>query len=194
MKTLGIITIIVCLVTIVVGIAMFLVSPRDRGVTQTEKTAAYSKLLGRASILTQPLRPTGWKTYNGTYFSLEYPAAANIYTADQPTPNNATILEKLHFQEINSYNCIIEVAHAGSNNTYDDVSGVTFRRLKKDQYQEKDFQLLGTSAVSFTNTIEGYEETVFLLKDGKLFTLSFTSPDESSKGLFNHILSSLHIK
>lgn len=179
-----------------IGIAVFLLSPKNTSLTAQEKNEALAKLLGHNPILSEKVRNTNFQNYNGTYLSLLYPVAAQKYSYDENIKKDPLILENFQFRETDMrYHFVIQVKDREDNIvTYEDIPSVSLRRSQVELYKEGSFSTSQGTWVTFVKTTDGFEKTGFLLHSGKQFTCSITGSDPAIEKIFDQVVDSVHIK
>jgi hypothetical protein len=165
--------------------------------TQAEKEAALTNILGRQPILSNN-EATGNAQYNGQYATFSYPAKAVVYTYKDPNiVKNKSELEMFSF-DINNPRLIFNFSvssNSGSLADAKDSSGAIFREDKAHGYSQSELSIGGAKGLVFARQGAQAEKTGFWLVNDKLYTLSVTGSDftEVAK-LFDAITASLKLK
>jgi hypothetical protein len=193
-----IILIIFLILFVAVCVVFFLILNHSaKSLTQAEKEAALTNILGRQPILTNN-EATGNTEYNGQYASFNYPAKAVIYTYKDPNiVKNKSELEMFSF-DINNPRLILNFSvSSNSGNLTDakDSSGAIFRENKANGYSQAELSIGGAKGLVFAKQGGQAEKTGFWLFNNKLYTLSVTGSDyQEVVNLFDVITSSLTFK
>ena len=85
---------------------------------------------------------------------------------------------------------IVTFMEDASSDSIDQASGVSMRRLYKDQYEEKKYDVGGKTFVGFVDKKDIYTITIYHYVSGKYFIFTLKLPDEDEKTLTS-ILSSV---
>jgi len=76
----------------------------------------------------------------------------------------------------------------------DEVSDVVFRRANKNIYKEEWLKLDGLSYLTFKKIDTGFEESIFLMNNSRLFSVSLIYPSEDGMEVkINQLLNSLKL-
>ncbi len=81
-------------------------------------------------------------------------------------------------------------------NDFEEISGVQMRRLNKEKYKEEKIEWQNTTGITFLKN-EGYERTVFLIKEGKVLTAAMTANSNENIKYdeeFNKFVNSLELR
>lgn len=160
----------------------------DRELSDKQRQKALEALLGRRPILTGQPRKDGWTHYQGTYFSVDYPAAATIY-ANAVSSNSASVMELLQFQDRQSprYFFTIQVIPRDTVNGLGELPGVRMRNIEKDTYKQKDTQVAGQPAIIFSKQDDSTEKTGFIYFKKREYSLAITGSDPKVTDVFDGV-------
>jgi hypothetical protein len=193
-----VILIILLILVAAICLVVFLVLNHSaKSLTQAEKEAALTNILGRQPILTNN-EPTGTVQYKGKYATFSYPAKAVVYTYKDPNiVKNKSELEMFSF-DINNPRLIFNFSvsdNSGSIADAKDISGAIFRENQVNGYSQSELSINGAKGPVFAKQGAQAEKTGFWLVNNKLYTFSVTGSDyEEVVNLFDAITASLEFK
>jgi hypothetical protein len=168
--------------------------------SEADKHKALLKLLGRQVNLSEKTTPQGNLSYNGKYYSLMYPKAAEIYNPpDMANASAAGILEWFSFniKQLPRAYFYSEVKEAPWYlSSVSDYSGIAFRLAKPDIYSKASITAGNQDGLVFEkqslSNSEAYEKSGFFLVKGKIYSFTVQSVDERmEKSLFDKVMSTL---
>jgi hypothetical protein len=116
--------------------------------------------------------------YKGEYFSIKYPTNAKPFDKSKLANINPDIIEYFSFDGYDprvTFTASVAQPKGSNYSNLDEVSGVNLRENNKDLYEFSNIEINGTVGRLYKKTQESFEETAFLIRDGKLFTFSLTA-------------------
>lgn len=166
--------------------------------TEPEKQQALEQILGRKAKNDQDVKPLGNKTYQGKYFTLQYPASAKIYDLKELNASASSNLELFSFDLFDPRMTFTAQANRSQGLTTQsltDIPAVKLRKLKKELYSEEDREINLKPIVVFTKKQEGGEKSGFLIRPGIFYSFSLSSPSysEDLEKIFDQIISTIKI-
>ena len=174
-------------------IAYFMLTAPPKQMSEAEKEARLTEILGRKPNLTDTT-PQGNTTYKGKYASFMYPAAGKIYTYKDPgLKQDTSVLETFSFDIQNprltlNYSMIDRPNLSG----LEDIPDVKLRQLPSSGYIQQDVTASGVSGLSFEKSGQQCEMTAFFFKNNKEYSISITgSNSKDVENLFNQVVSSI---
>ncbi len=173
--------------------AYLIIAAPPKPLTEQEKLADLTQILGRKPNLTGTT-PTGNIEYKGKYASFSYPAAAKIYTyRDLGLKQDKSILETFSF-DIQNPRLVFNYAVSQNPNikSVSDIADVRFRQLPSSGYIQTNISAGGKAGLAFEKQGQQAEKSGFFLVDGKDYSISVTgSNTQDVDSLFNQVLGSL---
>jgi hypothetical protein len=170
------------------GAYRFWVYANTPAADRSRETDMRQVLGGRAPRAT-PEEPQADLKYQGRYFSFMYPARATKLVQNTDLP---AILERIDLEIKEPRLSIIVAAINSSEKSLDDVPGVNLRRQQKDVYEEAAVTV-GYGRNPVFSRIDGTEKTLFIIREGRLYTLSVTGNNSTElKNLWDKILPTFH--
>lgn len=162
-------------------------------VSVAESEEALKQNLGRALKDEQTQMSDG--VYKGRNFSLEYPKTAKPYDEAKLVNKDPNVSEYFSFDGYNPRMVFTAsvASISGRFRNLEEVPGVSMRENNEDY--SKEGEIIGTDeGVKFLKVEGGFEQTLFLIKDNRLFTFSLTSESGADlKQEFEQIINSLRI-
>lgn len=134
-------------------------------------------------------------TLDGHYFSFDYWSSWALNFHDQAGDNVYYERAQVSIAEPRPYRLVVSAERL--TQSFDELPAVQSRRRDlSGQYEEGSRTVSGQSAVEFWLTAGSFERTIFLVKGGKLYVASLTSPTAGSDGeqIFTDYVDSLVIK
>lgn len=116
--------------------------------------------------------------YNGEYFSLKYPTTAKPFESAKLLDMNPEVVEYFSFDGFSPrvvFSATVIVPSNQKLTNLDEVSGVMMRRNDEEKYSKGVIDIEGNRGEVFTKSLEGFEKTAFIVRDGKLYTFSMTA-------------------
>lgn len=133
--------------------------------------------------------PTGETKYQGNYITFTYPAKAIVMPGQKP---DGSILDRVSLMFRDPRLDVVVVAMKSEEKTLDEVPAVTMRRGQRDVYDEKRIQIGQEFGLKYSR-LDGTEKVLFLLHDGRLYTLSIVGNNvQELDKLWNVMLPDFH--
>lgn len=146
-------------------------------------------VLGGRAVREPTPEPSGMIKYDGGYMTFLYPAKARKYPLKKATDK---ILERADFEITSPRLSIVAVASEATERLVGEVSGVMARRSQPDKYKE-DQVMVGVEKNPVFTTLDGREKVVFVIYNGRLYTLSVYGPDPAEvKAMWQKIIPTFH--
>jgi hypothetical protein len=137
---------------------------------EEQKKKATEKILGRA---VREEKTTALGTHDGQYFSFSYPAWVRVDTRDAETvKKNPAVLELFELRDPETHLFIVVQATRAGISRLSDESSVRLRLDRTDVYKQSTVTISGHEGFLFEKTTDGAEKSVFILADGKLYTIA----------------------
>lgn len=174
------------------GVAFYIFSqPPQEALSDEFKEEAVTKLLGRKAQLEADNVPTGDTQYKGKYISFKYPARALEYTfRENSTSSESASLEDFSF-DLSDPKAVFNMKVVANSRLTDiaDYPAVRLREQRGYEYEKSSVMAGSTQGLVFFKKGMSAEKSGFFLKDGRIYTISVTGPNEESVGeLFDSIL------
>jgi len=162
--------------------------PTHSELSEKMKRDTLTKVLGRELKLTEPLQNNSVTSYNGTYFTLQYPETAQLY---KPPTSSPALKEMLSFTLPLSHILVsVQVKDGTEVQTLSEMSDVAVR-LRSETYQKVTSPSTEYPSMSFLKTNEGVEESFFALYHKREYSLAVSgSSQEKVHTLFLELFQS----
>ncbi len=153
-----------------VGIFFYYNRVSSNTLSDEQKKKATEKILGRA---VREEKTTALGTHDGPYFSFSYPAWVQVDTRDdEKVKKNPSILELFELRDPETHLFIVVQATRASISRLSDESSVRLRLDRTDVYKQSTVTISGHEGLLFEKTTDGAEKSIFILSDGKLYTIA----------------------
>jgi len=184
-------------ISVIALVAYILEKPSVARLSQKEKEAALTKLLGRKVNLNEKNVPKGNVEFRGKYISFWYPKKAIKYEKTDPSfASSSALLDFLSFdiKEPRTIFNMVVVKNDANIQTIDDDPGVMLRR-NSTSYKESKIIAGGLEwKVYEKKESQQSEKTAFLLHKNRLYSIAILCNDiEELQVLFGDILRSVKI-
>jgi len=184
-------------ISVIALVAYILEKPSVARLSQKEKEAALTKLLGRKVNLNEKNVPKGNVEFRGKYISFWYPKKAIKYEKTDPSfASSSALLDFLSFdiKEPRTIFNMVVVKNDANIQTIDDDPGVMLRR-NSTSYKESKIIAGGLEwKVYEKKESQQSEKTAFLLHKNRLYSIAILCNDiEELQVLFSDILRSVKI-
>ena len=184
-------------ISVIALVAYILEKPSVARLSQKEKEAALTKLLGRKVNLNEKNVPKGNVELRGKYISFWYPKKAIKYEKTDPSfASSSALLDFLSFdiKEPRTIFNMVVVKNDANIQTIDDDPGVMLRR-NSTSYKESKIIAGGLEwKVYEKKESQQSEKTAFLLHKNRLYSIAILCNDiEELQVLFGDILRSVKI-
>lgn len=147
-----------------------------------QKEKAIENILGR-SMREEKNISQGEKAYQGKFFSLSYPAYAQVYDSE-----NANVFR---IDSDDPKFRLVVLVEDTQGAVLDELSGVRIRRQNR-LYKEQSLTIDNNAGVLFIKTQDGVERSSFFLIQGRSYSLSITGVDASElKEIYAKIMDSV---
>ena len=197
-----IVILIVATVAILGAIFAYIMINRSaKGLSETERNAYLTKLLGRKLNLTGKTTQKEYTTYNGKYVSFIYPKDAQPFD-DQNKPGAPyyakNSLDGFVFSLGNPFlwGSVQVVPNTSGTDRLEDYSGIRVRLLDPNTYKESPVVVGGNKGLLFDkfDVSSGTEKIAFFLVNNRIYTVYVQgNSKEDLETLFNKMLTSLKI-
>ena len=184
-------------ISVIALVAYILEKPSVARLSQKEKEAALTKLLGRKVNLNEKNVPKGNVEFRGKYISFWYPKKAIKYEKTDPSfASSSALLDFLSFdiKEPRTIFNMVVIKNDANIQTIDDDPGVMLRR-NSTSYKESKIIAGGLEwKVYEKKESQQSEKTAFLLHKNRLYSIAILCNDiEELQVLFSDILRSVKI-
>lgn len=161
---------------------------------EKQKKEALENILG-SNIREEKNIPQGEKAYPGKYFSLSYPAYAQVYDRENKNIDaNKKLLEYFRLDSEEPKFRFVAMAEATDTTVLEELSAVRSRRMN-NLYKEIPLTIEGDTGVMFMKTADGLERSSFFLKNGRSYSFVITGVDESElEKIYGQIMKSVLLK
>lgn len=186
--------ILFCIIATVV-FAWILLNQEPPAIGEKQKKEALENILGR-NIREEKNIPQGEKAYPGKYFSLFYPAYAQVYDRENKNIDaNKKLLEYFRLDsEQPKFRFMVMVEAQDRSAVLGELSAVKARRQNRI-YKEVPLTVDGSIGILFVKTQDGVERSSFFLKNGRSYSFVITGVDESElEKIYGQIMQSLLLK
>ena len=169
------------LILVIGGIGVFIILNRpSNGLTEAEKQAALSKILGRPLVTKEKYIPTGNTVYKGQYASFAYPEAAEIFVPKvDGSPMKTGNLEDFDLDLGDPrIHLVSSVAQVSSSTALEDLPSIRLRQDQSSNYKQIKITAGGKDGLLFESSdSEGNLKTAFFLVNSKVFIFSVSGAD-----------------
>lgn len=189
------ILLIIVVILASISVYIFLNYP-SKNMSEAEKEAALTNILGRKPNLSEKQVAKGNFTYKGKYVSFLYPAAGSVYIprVNGQVQKDNWNLDSFNFDLDNPHTTVlVTVSQApGGVTSINDYPGVRLRQIQSGTYQQKDVFADNHSGFVFNRQDNsGFEKTAFFYLNNRIYIFSIIGIDlKAVEDVFKTIITS----
>lgn len=154
--------------------------PAKISLTESQKQAQVSKILGRKAILTDSTG--GYKIYKDTYVSFKFPAEATVYNYKDPGFASSSGLIGSYSYDLSHPKVVFNYAayKRVSVLSLNDDPSFRLRTMPERSYRQSAINMAGVAGVLFSkDDSENSERSIFVFRKGVVYSFVITGSDPS---------------